>query len=497
MVASKPSSDLAGRRQRLQLETLYDLVVALHSHESEQGLLDDLLQRVCTVVDPAAAAAVTRDPFGVARAAATVGFGGRPPSAETLLAGPLWHDLLAQDETVARSGGKLAEREFRSLVAAPLKSRDSLLGFVAVLDKEARGAGEAGFTDGDRRFLRSVAALAGVALDGLRQVERLVVSRERLAEENKLLKERLDDLAEVGGQRIVAYAPVMRRILEVIDRVAPRSVSVLLHGESGTGKELMAALLHQRSERSGPLVAVNCAALPESLLESELFGIEGGVATGVRARLGRFELADGGTLFLDEVADLDVASQVKLLRALQEREIVRVGGHQAIPVDTRVVAATHQPLEQLVAEGRFREDLYYRLKGISVELPPLRERRRDIPHLVRYFAERFCEREAVELPQFDRGALNLLLAHDYPGNVRELQNIVEGAASLADGVVDASLIQSLIGGAAAGSQGPEPLDLETVKRRHVRRVIGLTGGNKSAAAKLLGVHRRTLSRGRY
>ena len=150
-----------------------------------------------------------------------------------------------------------------------------------------------------------------------------------------------------------------------------------------------------------------------------------------------------------------------------------------------------------MAEGRFREDLYYRLKGISVELPPLRERRRDIPHLVRYFAERFCEREAVELPQFDRGALNLLLAHDYPGNVRELQNIVEGAASLADGAVDASLIQSLIGGAAAGSQGPEPLDLETVKRRHVRRVIGLTGGNKSAAAKLLGVHRRTLSRGRY
>ena len=180
----------------------------------------------------------------------------------------------------------------------------------------------------------------------------------------------------------------------------------------------MAAFLHQRSERTGPLVAVNCAALPESLLESELFGIEGGVATGVRARLGRFELAEGGTLFLDEVADLDVALQVKLLRALQEREIVRVGGQRAIAVDARVVAATHQPLERLVEEGRFREDLYYRLKGISVELPPLRERRRDIPHLIRHFAERFCERESVELPQFDRTALNFLLAHDYPGNVR-------------------------------------------------------------------------------
>ena len=220
------------------------------------------------------------------------------------------------------------------------------------------------------------------------------------------------------------------------------------------------------------------------------------MATGVRARLGRFELAEGGTLFLDEVADLDVALQVKLLRALQEREIVRVGGQRPIAVDTRVVAATHQPLERLVEEGGFREDLYYRLKGVSVELPPLRERRRDIPHLIRHFAERFCARESIELPQFDRTALNLLLAHDYPGNVRELQNIVEGAVSLADRVVDVALIQSLMGG-AVGLQSPEPLDLETVKRRHVRRVIGMTGGNKSAAAKLLGVNRRTLTRGGY
>ncbi len=494
---SGSSSELAGRRQRLQLETLYDLVVALYSHESEQGLVDDLLQRICAVVDPAAAVAVTRDRFGVARAAATVGFGGDTPTAETLLAGPLWRDLLASDDTVARSDGQLAEREFRCLFAVPLKSRDALLGFVAVLDKEARGDSEPGFTAGDRRFLRTVAALAGVAVDGLRQVERLVVSRQRLAEENKLLRERLhDQSAEVDGQRIVARAPAMLRILDVIERIAPRSVSVLLRGESGTGKELMAALLHQRSERSGPLVAVNCAALPESLLESELFGIEGGVATGVRARLGRFELADRGTLFLDEVADLDVLLQVKLLRVLQEREIVRVGGQRPILVDTRVVAATHQPLERLVAEGRFREDLYYRLKGISIELPPLRERRRDIPHLVRYFTESFCARESVEAPQFDRAALDLLLGHDYPGNVRELQNIVEGAVSLADGVVDASLVGSLMGG-SVGPQSPEPLDLDSVKRRHVRRVMKMTGGNKSAAARLLGIHRRTLSRGGY
>ena len=190
------------------------------------------------------------------------------------------------------------------------------------------------------------------------------------------------------------------------------------------------------------------------------------------------------------------ALQIKLLRALQEREIVRVGGHQPIPVDVRLIAATHQDLESLVAEKRFREDLYYRLKGVEIQLPPLRERRQDIPHLVRYFAEGFCEREQIELPRFPAEALSELMSHEFPGNVRELQNLVEAAVSLAEGVVEPQLVRSLMGEAGQAG-GPEPLDLSTAERMHISRVLRLVDGNKSRAATLLGIDRRTLQRKGY
>jgi transcriptional regulator with PAS, ATPase and Fis domain len=288
----------------------------------------------------------------------------------------------------------------------------------------------------------------------------------------------------------------MRRVLDIVERVAPRGVSVLVRGESGTGKELVAKLLHHLSGREGALIAVNCAALPESLLESELFGIEGGVATGVQARPGKFELADRGTLFLDEIGDMQTSLQVRLLRALQEREVTRVGGRRPIPVDVRLVAATHQDLEALIGAGRFREDLYYRLKGVEVELPQLRERKQDIPHLVRAFLEEFCRREGIPVPALRSEALALLLAYDFPGNVRELQNVVEGAVSLADGEIDAELIRSLLV-ATPQPSSPEALDLATLERRHIARVLKLTGGNKSEAAKVLGLDRKTLQRKGY
>jgi transcriptional regulator with PAS, ATPase and Fis domain len=287
----------------------------------------------------------------------------------------------------------------------------------------------------------------------------------------------------------------MRRVLEMVERVAPRGVNVLLRGESGTGKELVAKLLHSLSGRAGSLIALNCAALPESLLESELFGIEGGVATGVQARRGKFELAHRGTLFLDEIGDHQPPLQVKLLRALQEREIVKVGGQKSLPVDVRVVAATHRNLEALIAEGSFREDLYYRLKGVELELPPLRDRRQDVPLLVRYFIEEFCRREGLTPPPLSPEAQSLLLGYDYPGNVRELQNLVEGAVSLADAAVDAELLRRLIGDAAeSAGDGETPLDLRSVERRHIERVLRMTDGNKSTAAQLLGLDRRTLQR---
>ncbi len=443
------------------------------------------------MLDPAAAVAVTRDAYGGARGQAVVGWTEAAPDGTALLAAPLWRDLLAEGHPLARSGGELAGRPYHHLLATPLAYRGIYLGYLAVLDKEVRGDTDAAFTADDRRFLDSVAALAGVALDAARQVERLETQRERLEEENKALKGRLAD--EVAGRRIVATAPSVRRVLEVVERVAPRGVNVLVRGESGTGKELVAKLLHLRSGREGALIAVNCAALPEALLESELFGIEGGVATGVQARPGMFELADRGTLLLDEIGDMQLSLQVKLLRALQEREVVRVGGRRPIPIDVRLVAATHQDLEALIAAGRFREDLYYRLKGVEVELPPLRERRQDIPQLARTFVEEFCRREGIPVPPLRPEALALLVAYDYPGNVRELQNLIEGAVSLAEREIDAELIRSLLG-TSAHQPSPEPLDLASLERRHIGRVLKLTGGNKMEAARILGVDRKTLQR---
>lgn len=498
--SAPPPPDLAEKRRLLQLETLYDLAVALGAPRGEQELVDELLQRVCAVLDPAAAVAVTRDPYGAPRAVATVGWQGPAPGGEMLLGSSLWQELLRAGRSVARAGGELARRPFAELLAAPIESRGVFLGYFGVLDKEARGGG-ATFSEDDRRFLDSVAALAGASLDNARQRERLEAQRERLEEENRALKGRFSE--EVAGQRIVAHAAPMRAALEMVERIAPRGVNVLVRGESGTGKEMIAKLLHHLSERPGPLIALNCAALPESLLESELFGIEGGVATGVQARVGKFELAHDGTLLLDEIGDMHESVQVKLLRALQEREVVRVGGHRPVPVDVRLVAATHRDLESLVESGRFREDLYYRLKGVEVVLPPLRERREDVPYLVRHFLEEFCRREGIEPPHLRAEALALLMRHSFPGNVRELQNLVEGAVALTDGTVDAGLVRTLLGSGAPAPRdghgsGPDaPLDLASAERRWIERVLELAGGNKSAAARMLGISRRTLQRKGY
>ncbi len=503
---STSAERLAERRQLLQLETLYDLAVTLHSHRSEEQLLEELLQQVCAVLDPTAALAVTRDEQGAARAVAAVGWRGGAVDGSEVLADPLWAELQRAGRLLSRQDGRLADQPYREVLLSPLAYRGTLLGCLALLDKEARGEEEPGFSEDDRRFLDSVASLAGVSLDSARQVEQLEAQRERLEEENRALKSQL--VEQIGGQRIIAQAPALRTALEVAERVAPRGLSVLLRGESGTGKELVAKLLHVRSGRRGPLIALNCAALPDSLLESELFGIERGVATGVDARPGKFELADGGTLFLDEIGDMPLTVQVRLLRVLQEREVVRVGGRRPVRVDVRMIAATHRNLAELIVEGRFREDLFYRLKGVELALPPLRERREDIPHLVRYFATEFCRREGISVPALQPEALGRLMHYDYPGNVRELRNLVEGAVSLADGEITSELIDSLTGSAgtpaSAAALAPSPpgapdgpLDLESVNRAHIARVLQLTAGNKSAAARLLGVNRRTLLRQGY
>ncbi len=481
-----------GLRLELQLETIYDLLVALHAHHTEQELIDDLLQRVCSVVDPAHAVAVTRDAADLGQAAATVGWSLAAPSAEELLRQQLWRDVLSGGALLRRTDGELCGQEYAELVAMPLEYRGLLLGYIAVLDKEDRRGAGASFSRQDLRFLETVAAVGAVTIDGLRERETLVHRSEQLEQENQLLKEQL--VHEVAGQRIIAGAAPMRRALGLAERIAPRNVNVLIRGDSGTGKELVARLLHEQSGRTGSMVVVNCGAMPEALLESELFGIEGGVATGVQARIGKFELADGGTLFLDEIGDMELSLQVKLLRVLQEREIVRVGGNRTKKVDVRIVAATHRDLEDLVTKSDFRGDLYYRLKGVQIDLPLLSERREDIPRLVRHFLERFCSREGIPVPRVEREALDLLLAADYAGNVRELQSVVEGAAALSDGVLDRELLAPLVRSREDAPQGPEALDLLSLERRHIRRILAMTHGNKTAAARLLGVDRRTLQR---
>jgi len=480
---------LAERRRLLRLETLYDLALALHAHQPEQELVEELLQRVCAVLDPRAAVAVTRSPTGGSRAVASVGWS-RPPEGRLLLSDPLWQELLVRGRPLTRAHGELAGREFDEAMIAPIAYRGTFFGYLAVLDKEEREATGAGFSDDDRRFLESVSMLVGVSLDSVRQMEDLETERQQLAEENRALRGELS--SRIGDQRIVAQSAGMRAALERIERVAPRGVSVLLRGESGTGKELLAKLLHVQSRRSGPFVALNCAALPESLLESELFGIREGVATGVEARRGKLELADGGTLFLDEIGDMRPELQVKLLRALQEHEVTPLGAEEPVPVDVRLVAATHQDLDRMVAEGDFREDLYYRLKGVEIALPPLRERREDIPLLTRYFVEEFCRREHIDPPRMGPEVLALLMEYDYPGNVRELQNLMEAAVSLGGRAIDGELVRSLLG--QQERTAPAALDLATAERRHIARILKLVGGNKTRAAQILGIDRRTLQR---
>ena len=293
----------------------------------------------------------------------------------------------------------------------------------------------------------------------------------------------------------------LRAAVRVARKVSDSTATVLIQGESGTGKELLARVIHDESRRArGPFVAVNCAAIPEALLESELFGHERGAFTGAAARrVGRFERASGGTLFLDEVGDMSPGMQAKILRALQEGEIERVGGDRPIAVDVRVVAATNRDLAAEVPAGRFREDLYYRLAVIVVHLPPLRERGGDVELLARHYLEHFARKHGRTVYELDDGTVELLESYPWPGNVRQLRNVIERALLVAEGPVllpehlpdEVRLGQPLPGEPAHGSQGVL-LPLRELEDRQIRRALALAGGNLGATADLLGIHRNTL-----
>ncbi|MEE9257658.1 MAG: sigma-54 dependent transcriptional regulator, partial [bacterium] len=292
----------------------------------------------------------------------------------------------------------------------------------------------------------------------------------------------------------------IEQVFDLVKRVAKTQSTVLVFGKSGTGKELIAKALHFQSRRSDkPFVAVNCSAIPETLMESELFGHTKGSFTGaVSNQKGLFEDANGGTLFLDEVAEVPPSIQVKMLRALQEREIRRIGGRENIPIDVRVIAATNRDLEEMVKEGTFREDLFYRLNVIPLRLPELRERSEDILPLAEHFIEKFCDRNGVGRKKLSKSALQRLTEYSWPGNVRELENLMERAVALCEGdVIDSGDIPSGVG--RNGSGDPASLiggdmSLDEIERRHIESVLDRTGGHQIQASRILGIDRRTLYR---
>jgi two-component system response regulator HydG len=330
----------------------------------------------------------------------------------------------------------------------------------------------------------------------------LVVNRalehHRLVTENQYLKDELAKKFRTGD--FVGKSPAMKAVFEEIRAAAPSSATVFIRGESGTGKELVARLLHRKSPRAaGPFVTVNCAALSETLLESELYGHEKGAFTGAdKRREGRFRAADTGSIFLDEIGEMPTSMQAKLLRAIQEREIQRVGGDRPLKVDVRIIAATNRDLAGDVEAGRFRPDLYYRLNVVSLCLPPLRERVEDIPPLAEHFLRVFAEKNGKRVKGFTPGAMDRLLKHEWPGNVRELENTVERSVVLLLGeyVSERELPPGLPGGDApfggAARGGWNEMTLEEIERSAVREVLEKSGGNKSEAARRLGITRKTL-----
>jgi len=412
------------------------------------------------------------------------------------------------DRTGARAGIAKADLAF---IAVPLKFKGKVLGALTadrVFDDKTVPLDE------DLRVLTTVAALFGqaVELHRIHESERraLQVQADNLEKQLKA-RFRLDD--------VVGNSPRMEEVYEAVAQVAGSRATVLLRGESGTGKELIARAIHANSPRArGPFLKVNCAALPETLLESELFGHEKGAFTGATgARKGRFELADGGTIFLDEIGDISLTTQVKLLRVLQEMAFERVGGSQTIHVDVRVVTATHRDLEARIPEGRFREDLYYRLNVVPIFLPPLRERKDDIPLLAEHFRRRFCRENEKEVA-FSEEAVWELTRHDWPGNVRELENVVERLVVMSPaGAVSGDTVARLLrlmpapqeapraprAERAVAAEAPRPAPaaaadrslkagVEAIEREQILAALERCGWVQARAARLLGITPRMI-----
>jgi two-component system response regulator AtoC len=445
--------------------------------------------------------------------------------------------LIVDDEKHTRDGlRRLLEDDYDTYVAADMAGAMEVLerDQIDVLITDLRLGGEDGMTLIERALKlphppicimmtaygsvdTAVEAMKRGAYDfvtkplNLDKVELLIsraLNSRRMEQENRTLRQQVEE--RYGLENIIGESAALREVLDTIRQVAPSSANVLLEGESGTGKELAAHAIHNLSRRhKAKFVTVHCAALSPQLLESELFGHERGAFTGAHERrIGRFEQANGGTIFLDEIGEIDASTQVKLLRVIsEERAFERVGGTQQLRADVRLVAATNKHLEGLVREGKFRDDLYFRLNVVRITMPPLRERKEDIPLLVHGFLRHFCKANEKPLLDLTTDAMNALLTYDWPGNVRELRTAIEHGVVMASGpkitlrdlpsAVRGAARPTLPGGitpANAYGEKASPLDLHATEKRLVMQALASTKGNITAAAKKLGISRRTLHR---
>ena len=383
----------------------------------------------------------------------------------------------------ARADGATAGDGGWSIVT-PLRAFDRVLGALYVQWDGARAPA----VEEQLPFLIAVSAMAAVALAHARQLERA---------ETESLQQRAE---HDRRHKMVGWSPAMRRLYRNIAKAAPTESTILITGESGTGKELVARAIHRNSRRADqPFVAINCAAIPETLIESELFGHERGAFTGAIAqKRGRFELADGGTLFLDEIGELSLTVQAKLLRVLEQREIERVGGTRSVPLDFRLVAASNRDLQAAARAGHFRQDLFFRLNVISLKIPPIRDRRDDIPVLAKYFAEKHARTIGLRAVSISPAAMSALREYDWPGNVRELEHVIERAIVLGDGdVVHLHDLPDLIRDAVPLADEPRETFHAALRARKKELILGAVkraDGNLTAAARALDLHPNYLHR---
>ena len=386
----------------------------------------------------------------------------------------------------------------KTLLAVPLRNtKGEVIGIGEAINKE-----KGRFTDEDAVTLQGLAARVAEAIADMASPERLF--RELLLHDQSSEEE---DGTLFATQKIIGMSHKIEAVIRLIDQIRESSVDVLIQGEMGTGKELVARALHENSPRAQrPFVALNCAALPENLVETELFGIEKGVATGVDRRIGKFEAANGGTLFLDEIGDLSLNAQAKILRVLAERSVDRVGGSKPVPIDVRVIAATNKNFEAAFKERTFREDLYYRLKVIQIQMPPLREIAEDIPQLANHFLSRHCKAMNIEPKTFAPSTLQAFVRYSWPGNTRQLENEVKRLIASVRGktigeehvdsailMTEATVQNSPSNDAAPAPKRSESLSLpeavEALERQMITEALRQTGGNKQKAAQLLGLSR--------